>query len=74
MMLRLMAAAGLAAFVLGAPAHAATPKEKMETCNFGADEQKLTGAKRKAYMAKCTANKDAPRGKQVGAPAGAPKP
>ena len=53
---------------------AATNQQKTETCNFGADEQKLTGAARKSYMAKCMSNKDSPRGKPIGAPAGAPKP
>ena len=49
MMVRLIAAAGLAAsFLFIAPAFAATSKEKMETCNFGADDQKLTGAARKS--------------------------
>jgi hypothetical protein len=42
----------------------------METCTFGADDQKLTGAKRKAFLSKCMANRDSPRGK----PAPAPKP
>ena len=37
----------------------------METCKFGADDQKLTGAARKSFMAKCMSNKDAPRGKPV---------
>ncbi len=74
MIVRMIAAAGLAAFAFNAPAQAATSKEKVETCAFGADELKLIGAKRKAYMAKCTANQDSPRGKAVGAPAGAPKP
>jgi hypothetical protein len=74
MMVRMIAAAGLAAFVLSAPAQAATSKEKVETCAFGADELKLIGAKRKAYMAKCTSNQDSPRGKPIRAPAGAPKP
>jgi hypothetical protein len=73
-MFRLMAAAGMAAWLLASPAMAATSKEKVETCAFGADELKLIGAKRKAYMAKCTSNQDSPRGKPVGAPAGAPKP
>ena len=57
MMVR-MIVAGLAAFVFSAPAQAATSKEKVETCAFGADELKLIGAKRKAYMAKCTANQE----------------
>jgi hypothetical protein len=65
MMLRLMnAVAGLAApFLLVAPASAATPQQKMETCKFGADDQKLTGAARKAFMSKCLSNADSPRGK-----------
>ena len=65
MMLRLMSAvAGLAApFLLVAPASAATPQQKMETCKFGADDQKLKGAARKSFMTKCMSNTDAPRGK-----------
>jgi hypothetical protein len=35
----------------------------METCTFGADDQKLTGAKRKAFMSKCMSNANSPRGK-----------
>jgi hypothetical protein len=66
MVIRLIAAAGLAAsFLLSPSAFAATSKEKMETCTFGADEQKLTGAKRKAFMSKCMSNADSPRGKPV---------
>ena len=67
MMLRLIVAvAGLAApFLLVAPASAVTPKEKMETCTFGADDQKLKGAARKSFMSKCMSNADAPRGKPV---------
>lgn len=41
------------------PVHALTPQEKMTTCNFGADDQKLTGAKRKSFMTKCMADADA---------------
>ena len=64
MMLRLIAVAGLAApFLIAAPAQAATPQQKMETCTFGADDQKLKGAARKSFMTKCMSNKDAPRGK-----------
>ena len=44
---------------------AATSNEKMETCNFGANDQKLAGAARKSFMTKCMSNKDAPRGKPV---------
>jgi hypothetical protein len=64
MMARLMAAAGLAGMVLAhAPAFALTAKQKMETCKFGADDQKLTGAARKKFMSNCMANRDSPRGK-----------
>jgi hypothetical protein len=69
MMLRLVLAAGLAAVVIGAlPASAATSKQKLETCKFGADDQKLHGAARKKFMANCMANRDSPRGKPVAAP------
>ena len=64
MMVRLIVAAGLAAsFLLSPSAFAATSKQKMETCTFGADDQKLTGAKRKAFLSKCVSNADSPRGK-----------
>ena len=64
MIIRSIAAAGLAvSFLFSASAFAATSKEKMETCTFGADDQKLTGAKRKAFMSKCMSNADSPRGK-----------
>ena len=64
MMVRFVAAAALAAsFLCGPVALAATQQEKMETCKFGADDQKLTGAARKAFMSKCMSNADAPRGK-----------
>ena len=39
---RLMIAAGLTGTLLGsAAAQTATPQQKMETCNFGADDKKL---------------------------------
>jgi hypothetical protein len=66
MMARLIAAAGLAAFIVFPPAaFAVTAKEKQETCKFGAEDQKLEGAKRNAFMAKCMSNKDSPRGRQA---------
>ena len=75
MIVRLVAAAGIAASLLcGAPASAATAEERLITCGFGADELDLTGLKRKAYMAKCTLDQDSPRGKPVSAPAAKPKP
>jgi hypothetical protein len=57
-----------------APALAITPKQKMATCKFGADDQKLVGAARAAFMKKCMSSKNDPRGTAVGTPAspGAP--
>jgi hypothetical protein len=54
--------------LLSDAAGAATPKQKAATCKFYADQQKLAGAKRTQFMAKCTSNKDEPRGPAVGAP------
>jgi hypothetical protein len=50
----------LVAALLGTAALALTKQEKMETCKFGAADQKLTGAKQKAFIAKCMANEPAP--------------
>jgi hypothetical protein len=46
----------LGTIVFSAPAFAVSAKDKMETCNFGAEDQKLTGAARKAFISKCMAN------------------
>ena len=53
--------------LLVGPANAATKEQKMETCKFGADDQKLAGAKRKRFIANCMANRNDKRG-----PAGKP--
>jgi hypothetical protein len=67
--------AGLAAASLAAmPATAATSKQKQDTCKFGADHQKLTGAKRKAFMTKCLSSKNDPTGPAQGASQGAAAP
>jgi hypothetical protein len=68
----LLAAAFLA--LLSNPAGAATAKQKAATCKFYADQQKLVGAKRTQFMAKCTSGKDEPRGPAVGAPGSVPAP
>jgi psiF repeat len=47
-----------AVMLFNAPAFAITAKEKMETCKFGADDQKLSGAARNSFMSKCMANGD----------------
>ena len=48
--------------LLATPASALTKAQKAETCKFGADDQKLTGAKRTAFLNKCMSNKDDKRG------------
>jgi hypothetical protein len=52
---------GLAAgLLLATPSHAITAKEKMVTCKFGADDQKLTGKARNTFLARCMSNSDGP--------------
>jgi len=52
-----LALASLVSFTLAAqPVSAATKEEKTETCKVGADHDKLTGAKRTAFINKCMAN------------------
>jgi hypothetical protein len=65
---RLIAALGVVAMMAGttAPTLALTSKQKAETCKFGADSQKLAGAARKSFMAKCMSNEDSPRGQPTG--------
>jgi hypothetical protein len=59
MMRRFSAAMGAGAFaalcVLVSPVQAITAKEKRATCEFGAENQKLAGAAKKSFMAKCMA-------------------
>ena len=57
MMLRTVFASALSATVLlSTPLFAVTAQEKMATCKFGADDQKLTGAARKTFMTRCMAD------------------
>jgi hypothetical protein len=55
-------AAMLAAVLPNGPSFAVSAKEKMATCKFGADDQKLEGKARGTFMKKCMSNKDDPRG------------
>ena len=62
-MLRHALAAGIVIALLPAgPSFAVTAKDKMATCKFGADNQKLKGAARAAFLKKCMSNQDDPRG------------
>lgn len=60
------------ATLAAAPAFAITAKEKMVTCKFGADNEKLAGQRRAEFLKRCMSNEDDPRGPAVGSP-GAPK-
>jgi hypothetical protein len=65
--------------MIATPVLALTTAEKAETCKFGADDQKLTGAKRKTFIERCMANHNDRRGpataaKKSAAPAAAPPP
>ena len=73
-MLRYVVIAVMLAVTLpSAPSFALTAQEKMATCTFGADEQKLEGTKRDAFLKKCMANKNDPRGPAGAKPKGQPK-
>ena len=67
-----LVAAALFVSVSAAPCFAVDAKQKMATCKFGADDQKLQGAARDAFLKKCMANRNDPRGPGSGA-AAAPK-
>jgi len=66
--------AALIAMLPSTPSLAVTAKEKMATCKFGADDQKLQGAERTKFLKNCMANRNDPRGPAAGAAAGTPAP
>jgi psiF repeat len=66
-------AAALIVFVSAGPCFAGDAKQKMATCKFGADDQKLQGAARSAFLKKCMANRDDPRGSRPAGAVAAPK-
>jgi len=73
-MLRYVVTAVMLAVTLpSAPSFGLTADEKMATCTFGADEQKLEGAKRDTFLKKCMADKNDPRGPAGSKPKGQPK-
>jgi hypothetical protein len=73
-MLRYASIAALLMTMLpSAPCFAVTAKEKMVTCKFGADDQKLQGAARAKFLKNCMANRNDPRG-AAGTTAGAAPP
>ncbi len=66
------AAAVLLTAMLGSSSFAATAQQKMATCKFGADNQKLAGAARAKFMKDCMANRNDPRGSGASGPATVP--
>jgi hypothetical protein len=52
-MLRIIGLIALSLLLLAGPASAVSYKQKMATCKFGADNEKLTGKKRSAFIHKC---------------------
>jgi hypothetical protein len=67
-MLRYAVIATLLVVLPSAPSYAVAAKDKMATCKFGADDQKLQGAARSAFIKKCMSNKDDPRGPGAATP------
>ena len=65
-------AAALIVLMPAGPCFAVDAKQKMATCKFGADDQRLQGAARNAFLKKCMANRNDPRGPASGGGA-APK-
>ncbi len=65
MRIALVLTCALPLVLLSAPGSALTQAQKMETCKFGADDQKLAGAKRKAFIAKCMSNRNDKRGPAI---------
>jgi psiF repeat len=61
MLMRSVLACGFFSILVSTtPAAALTATEKMETCKFGADHQKLAGEARKKFLTKCMAEAPAP--------------
>jgi hypothetical protein len=66
-------AATLALLMTSAPSSALTAKDKLATCKFGADDQKLQGQARAAFLKKCMSNTNDPRGPGQPGAQGQPK-
>ena len=72
MLRNIFVAATLVAVVPYAPSLAVSAKDKMVTCKFGADDQKLQGPARAKFLKNCMANRNDPRGPAGGSAAAAP--
>ena len=55
------------------PCFAVDAKQKMATCTFGADQQRLQGEARDAFLKKCMEDRDDPRDRTPAGAVTAPK-
>jgi hypothetical protein len=61
-MLRLAAVlASLSVVLVNTPTFAITQQQKLETCTFGANNQKLTGQARNDFITKCISDEASPQ-------------
>ena len=65
--------AALIVLLPGRPCFAVDAKQKMATCAFGADQQRLQGESRGAFLKKCMEDRDDPRGPTPAGAVSAPK-
>ena len=65
--------AALIVLLPGRPCFAVDAKQKMATCTFGADQQRLQGEARGAFLKKCMEDRDDPRGPTSAGAISAPK-
>jgi len=66
-------AAALIVLLPAGPCFAVDAKQKMATCQFGADQQRLVGEARDAFLKKCMEDRDDPRGRTPAGAVTAPK-
>ena len=66
-------AAALIVLLPARPCFAVDAKQKMATCTFGADQQRLQGEARDAFLKKCMEDRDDPRGPTPAGAVTAPK-
>ena len=66
-------AAALIVLLQARPCFAVDAKQKMATCQFGADQQRLQGVARDAFLKKCMEDPDDPPGRTPAGAVTAPK-
>jgi hypothetical protein len=66
-------AAALIVLLPAGPCIAVNAKQKMATCQFGADQQRLQGEARDVFLKKCMGDRDDPCGRTPARAVTAPK-